>query len=409
MTNLTFYAKIGISEEEHDSFVKEHQQISVSQGSDWAKIKNQWQNERIGIYKEEKQVASLSLLIKLLPLGRSIIYIPRGPVMDYLDRDLVAFTMKTLKDYGKTKKALFIKYDPAILLKQYALGQEEEEEEKPLALAAIKNLQEAGVHWTGLTMEIADSIQPRFQANIYTQENLEMQFPKHTRRLIKDAKQRGVETYRASQSELHKFSKIVSLTEKRKNISLRNEAYFQKLMTTYGDKAYLHLAKVNIPQKLDQYRQQLILINQDITRTQAHQKKRLKKLEDQKASLERYITEFEGFTDQYPEEVVVAGILSISYGNVMEMLYAGMNDDFKKFYPQYLLYPKVFQDAYQDGIIWANMGGVEGSLDDGLTKFKANFAPTIEEFIGEFNLPVSPLYHIANTMYKIRKQLKNKH
>ncbi|HEQ3301194.1 TPA: aminoacyltransferase [Streptococcus pyogenes] len=407
MTNLTFYAKIGISEEEHDSFVKEHQQISVLQGSDWAKIKNQWQNERIGIYKEEKQVASLSLLIKLLPLGRSIIYIPRGPVMDYLDRDLVAFTMKTLKDYGKTKKALFIKYDPAILLKQYALGQEEEE--KPLALAAIKNLQEAGVHWTGLTMEIADSIQPRFQANIYTQENLEMQFPKHTRRLIKDAKQRGVETYRASQSELHKFSKIVSLTEKRKNISLRNEAYFQKLMTTYGDKAYLHLAKVNIPQKLDQYRQQLILINQDITRTQAHQKKHLKKLEDQKASLERYITEFEGFTDQYPEEVVVAGILSISYGNVMEMLYAGMNDDFKKFYPQYLLYPKVFQDAYQDGIIWANMGGVEGSLDDGLTKFKANFAPTIEEFIGEFNLPVSPLYHIANTMYKIRKQLKNKH
>ncbi|AAX72005.1 TPA: aminoacyltransferase [Streptococcus pyogenes] len=407
MTNLTFYAKIGISEEEHDSFVKEHQQISVLQGSDWAKIKNQWQNERIGIYKEEKQVASLSLLIKLLPLGRSIIYIPRGPVMDYLDRDLVAFTMKTLKDYGKTKKALFIKYDPAILLKQYALGQEEEE--KPLALAAIKNLQEAGVHWTGLTMEIADSIQPRFQANIYTQENLEMQFPKHTRRLIKDAKQRGVETYRASQSELHKFSKIVSLTEKRKNISLRNEAYFQKLMTTYGDKAYLHLAKVNIPQKLDQYRQQLNLINQDITRTQAHQKKRLKKLEDQKASFERYITEFEGFTDQYPEEVVVAGILSISYGNVMEMLYAGMNDDFKKFYPQYLLYPKVFQDAYQDGIIWANMGGVEGSLDDGLTKFKANFAPTIEEFIGEFNLPVSPLYHIANTMYKIRKQLKNKH
>lgn len=407
MTNLTFYAKIGISEEEHDSFVKEHQQISVLQGSDWAKIKNQWQNERIGIYKEEKQVASLSLLIKLLPLGRSIIYIPRGPVMDYLDRDLVAFTMKTLKDYGKTKKALFIKYDPAILLKQYALGQEEEE--KPLALAAIKSLQEAGVHWTGLTMEIADSIQPRFQANIYTQENLEMQFPKHTRRLIKDAKQRGVETYRASQSELHKFSKIVSLTEKRKNISLRNEAYFQKLMTTYGDKAYLHLAKVNIPQKLDQYRQQLNLINQDITRTQAHQKKRLKKLEDQKASFERYITEFEGFTDQYPEEVVVAGILSISYGNVMEMLYAGMNDDFKKFYPQYLLYPKVFQDAYQDGIIWANMGGVEGSLDDGLTKFKANFAPTIEEFIGEFNLPVSPLYHIANTMYKIPKQIGRAH
>lgn len=117
MTNLIFYSKIGISEEEHDSFVKQHEQINVLQSSAWAKIKSQWQNERIGIFKGEKQVASLSLLIKPLPFGRSIIYIPRGPVMDYLDRDLVAFTMKTLKDYGKTKKALFIKYDPAVLLK----------------------------------------------------------------------------------------------------------------------------------------------------------------------------------------------------------------------------------------------------------------------------------------------------
>lgn len=78
MTNLTFYAKIGISEEEHDSFVKEHQQISVLQGSDWAKIKNQWQNERIGIYKEEKQVASLSLLIKIATWKKHYLYSKRA-------------------------------------------------------------------------------------------------------------------------------------------------------------------------------------------------------------------------------------------------------------------------------------------------------------------------------------------
>ena len=37
------------------------------------------------------------------------------------------------------------------------------------------------------------------------------------------------------------------------------------------------------------------------------------------------------------------------------------------------------------------MGGVEGSLDDGLTKFKDNFNPTINEMIGEFDIPVYPL------------------
>ena len=87
-----------------------------------------------------------------------------------------------------------------------------------------------------------------------------------------------------------------------------------------------------------------------------------------------------------------------------------MNEDFKKFYPQYSLYPKVFEDAYQDGIIWANMGGVEGTLDDGLTKFKSNFNPTIEEFIGEFNLPINkPLYKLANFAYDYRKKKAHSH
>ena len=81
-----------------------------------------------------------------------------------------------------------------------------------------------------------------------------------------------------------------------------------------------------------------------------------------------------------------------------------MNEYFKKFYPQYKIYPRVFEDAYNDNIIWANMGGVEGSLDDGLTKFKSNFAPHIEEFIGEFNIPVNKvLYRVSNFVYELRK------
>lgn len=46
----------------------------------------------------------MSLLIKPLPLGMTMIYIPRGPVMDYTNAELVAFTIKTLKAYGKKKE-----------------------------------------------------------------------------------------------------------------------------------------------------------------------------------------------------------------------------------------------------------------------------------------------------------------
>ena len=51
------------------------------------------------------------------------------------------------------------------------------------------------------------------------------------------------------------------------------------------------------------------------------------------------------------------------------------------------------------------MGGVEGSLDDGLTKFKDNFNPTINEMIGEFDIPVYPFMYRLIHVHKEDKIL----
>ncbi len=400
--------KVGISVEEHDNFIKKSHQTNLLQSANWAKIKDNWGNERLGFYKDDILVASASILIKSLPLGFTMLYIPRGPVMDYSDKELVTFVIQSLKKFGKTKRALFIKFDPALLLKHYKIGEETEEDAE--VLEDIKHLTDAGAIWTGRTIEIDQSIQPRFQANVYTQADMLPTFPKHTKRLMKDANTRGVITSRGNVSDVKAFADVVALTENRKGVALRNEDYFKKVMTTYGQDAYLHLAKVNLPKRLEEYKKQLAQIEKDLSVTAEHQKKRLTKLTQQKNSVNKYISEFEEFVFKYPDELIIAGILSVSYGNVMEMLYAGMNDEFKKFYPQYSLYPKVFEDAYNDGIIWANMGGVEGSLDDGLTKFKSNFNPTIEEFIGEFNIPVNNLfYKLSTKAYDLRKKMRSSH
>lgn len=400
--------KIGISAHEHDEFAKQSSQVNLLQSSNWAAIKDSWGNERLGFYQDGSLVAVASVLIRPLPAGFSMLYIPRGPIMDYSNQDLVQFVLASLKKFGKTKRALFIKFDPALLLKQYKIGQEVEE--NPTTLAQLAILQKAGAEWTGRTQDMAQSIQPRFQANVYTSKDLLQEFPKHTKRLMKDAQTRGVATHRGGLEDVQAFADVVALTEDRKGVALRNHDYFKKMMTVYGEDAYLHLATVNLPKRLAEYKEQLAQIEKDLSETAEHQKKRLTKLSQQQASISKYIAEFEEYVTKYPDELIIAGILSIRFGNVMEMLYAGMNDEFKKFYPQYSLYPQVFEDAYQDGIIWANMGGVEGSLDDGLTKFKSNFAPTIEEYIGEFNIPVNPLlYRLSNFAYNLRKQLRNRH
>ena len=64
--------------------------------------------------------------------------------------------------------------------------------------------------------------------------------------------------------------------------------------------------------------------------------------------------------------------------------------------------------AFERGNQWQNMGGIENHLEGGLFSFKSKFRPEIEEMIGEFNLPVSPLYQLSNLAYTIRKKLRRK-
>lgn len=122
--------------------------------------------------------------------------------------------------------------------------------------------------------------------------------------------------------------------------------------------------------------------------------------------------DYEEFSSIYAttkEDVsVIAGCLSIKFGNTVEMLYAGMDERFRKFMPQYELYVKHMQDGFKENAI-SRLGGVEGTLDDGLTKFKSNFNALIDEYIGEFDLPVNKLlYHASQYAFKIRKRMKAK-
>ena len=121
--------KIGISAEEHDHFVKNSDQVNLLQSSNWAKIKDNWNNERIGFYKDGRLVATASILIRTLPLGLTMLYIPRGPIMNYSNIELVTFVIDSLKKIAKTKRALFIKFDPSLILKSYLIGENVEEKD----------------------------------------------------------------------------------------------------------------------------------------------------------------------------------------------------------------------------------------------------------------------------------------
>ncbi|MFC5630732.1 MULTISPECIES: aminoacyltransferase [Streptococcus] len=400
--------QIGISTQEHDDFVKSNHQVNLLQSSNWAKIKDNWSNERIGFYQDGKLVASASILIKPLPLGFTMLYIPRGPIMDYTDKELVSFVLKSLKSFGKKRRALFIKFDPNIHLQ--AFQDIENRNDNSDSLAIIQHLQNLGVEWVGRTQDIGETIQPRFQANVYAKDFSLDSLPKRTKQEIRTARNKGLEVVFGGSELLPTFAELMKMTENRKKIHLRNLPYYQKLVNTYPDDSFVTLVQIDVFKKIDLLKKQLKKAQAEFEKfSEKTSPGKLKENQESQKRLEKELDFFQTFYDKGQETIPLAATLSINFSNTSENLYAGMDDTFKQFNAPVLTWYETMNHAFELGMASQNMGGIENQLEGGLYHFKSKFNPTIEEFIGEFNLPVNALlYRLSNLAYKLRKQLRRK-
>ena len=388
--------KTNIDAKTHDDFVKQSPLCNLLQSSNWAKIKDNWDSCIAGVYQNDQLVASGLILIKHLPLSFTMMYIPRGPIMDYENKELVKFYLKELKKWAKTKHCLFISFDPAIKLREFDLDHKDKPDDQK-ALSIINNLQDNKAIYKGKTLKIEETIQPRFHMGLYYTDDLNSHLPKSTIKSCKAAIKRHVNVKVADHSEVEKFAKMIELTEKHKNVHLRNEEYFRKILDVYKEDATLYLADVNVNTYKKELEDSIKAANDTLQNETATNNAKNKALQTIKNSEKELLT-INDLANKYPSaETIIAGGLMVGFGNTCEMLYAGRNDDFNSFRPQYYLYTKKIEHSFKQGYQYVNMGGIEGTLDDGLSKFKANFNPVIIEYVGEFDLPVMPL------LYKLAK------
>ena len=400
--------KIGISAQEHDDFVKQSSQTNLLQSASWAKVKDNWDNERIGFYKNNQLVASASILIKPLPLSMTMLYIPRGPIMDYQDQELLHFVLTSLKKFAKTKKALFIKFDPSLFLVQNQSG--EERQDNPKTLDLINNLQKAGAIWLGRTELLDETIQPRFQANIYKDNFSEELLSKSTRQAIRTARNKGIQVQFGGSELLDDFSALMKKTENRKSIHLRGQDYYQKLLDTYPEQSYITLASINLNERLENLQVQKSKAEKEASKFT--EKTKPGKIENNKQEQKRLQEEMDFLAEKMTQGVTtvpLSGTLVLEYGTTSENIYAGMDEEYRRYQPALLTWYATAKHAFERGADWQNMGGVENDLNGGLYHFKSKFNPTIEEYVGEFNLPTNPLYHLSNFAYTLRKKYHSKH
>ncbi|WP_374285909.1 peptidoglycan bridge formation glycyltransferase FemA/FemB family protein [Lactococcus sp.] len=389
-----YTTKIGLEPAIHDSYIKSEPLSHLLQSSKWHQIKDNWNSELIGFFDDDKLVASVSVLIRPLPLGYTMLYIPRGIAMDYSDEQLLAYVFSELKKYGKTQKAVFIKFDPAI-------------ENKPENDNIIKKLKKLGAKWMGLTAEMHDTIQPRFNAVVYKDDFAEEKFNKKTKQALRKARNSHTIVKFGRDELLDDFAKMIAKTESRKGISLRNRDYFEKLVDTYEEDANITIVYLDLQALLADAQEAFAKAKQALASKETTNEKKIKQLEAAIAKAAKDVTELTDLILINGDVIPVSSALTVNFGVHTEHLYAGTDTTYQKYYTAYLAWFESIQYMFDRGAETVNMGGLENSLleTNGLLKFKKNFNPKIEEYVGEFDIAVNPLmYPIVNKLYMMRKK-----
>lgn len=392
-----------IDETAYDTFVENHVLGNLLQSSQWARIKTDWESMRTGVYDANNQLIGAALILIRSVKGLKFGYIPRGPVMDYHNEALVAFYIQSLKQLAKKQGWLFVKCDPKIIRRMASSKLLDETPVEPDSEAIVARLEQNGAKHQGYTMSLSETIQPRFEAIVDVEEFDEKKLSSKVRNCINGARNRGVYTQSYNHEGAELLEQVIQKTMARKGITLRGADYFGLISQTYGNRAEITMAQLNVLEIIAQLEQSFGEISHQILDETVSNKQK-KQLEDTKASLEKRLLALKDMPKV--DTAYISGGLSVAFAGTLEQIYAGFDDGYKNFYPQFLLYVSFIDCAKQKGCSRVNLGGVENNLDGGLIKFKDNFNPIIEEYVGEFDIVVSPLYHLMQLGIKLRKKLR---
>ena len=391
-----------INNEKYTEFIKSHKHGNMMQAIEWSAIKNTWGAVRVAVSDDEDNIIAAAQVLT----RKGLWYVPRGPILDYNNKELLGFFLTNLKKFAKTKQAKLVKLDIPIAVKDEKLANFKDVNVDRSNDELIKTFKSYGYNHKGFSLDMSSTIQPRFNTVTKLEKPVPDLFSKDTRRLIRDADKKFVEVRRCGKENLDDFLFALACTEKRKNISLRGREYFENLLDTFGDNALLYISYINVEKALKECHNRKENLEKEIEELGEKSPKKKRTLEEQVAGTEKLITLFNGLEiEDKSKDQVISAAITIAYGNHAEIIYAGMNEDFAKLPAQYKVFSDTMKKAQEMGISEVSMGGIEGSLNDSLLGFKSKFSPNIVEYYGEFDLVIS---HVFNLMYNYGLPLRRK-
>lgn len=209
-----------------DAFVASHPAGHLLQSYAWGELKSAfgWETVRLALQEGEHLRAAAQVLFRHLP-GTALAYIPRGPVLDWQDKEAAAALFAAMAAAGRRRGAAFLKVEPN-----------------------LPDTPQARAHLQALGLRPARTVQPRatLVIDLLGDEELLAQMKPKTRYNVRLAMRRGV-TVRpaAAASEVDLFYDMLLETGRRDSFGVHRPEYYRSVyrLLNQADMAVLLFAE----------------------------------------------------------------------------------------------------------------------------------------------------------------------
>jgi len=362
----------------HLAYIATRPSVSFLQTPAWGEVKREWLDESLGWFDGDELVgAGLMLLRKVPKVERYLAYLPEGPDLDWTNPGLVEAALTALTDYAKSIGVFQIKMGPHVWTKRW------DSEDLKNAIAQematlisrvpathtnhngeelIKQLRKCGWRQPTAVDSGFGDYQPRYVFQLALQgqseENLFEGFNQLWRRNIRKAEKQDVTVRQGTREDLAIFHACYVETAIRDNFTPRPLSYFERMWDAMSA--------------------------------------------EDPARIAVYIAEHEDY------EGAIAATTMTRVGQHSWYSYGASTTEARDLRPSNAIQWAMMKDALEMGAGVYDMRGISDTLDAqnplfGLIQFKLGTGGYAQEYVGEWDYVISPLWAKAFNMYMARR------
>lgn len=407
---------VTLEKEEYKKFASNHPLRHYLQTVEMEKISENggFKSLYIGVKNNNQILAASRLVYKKNRLGQSYFYAPRGPLLDYNNKELLTFFTKEIKKYIKSKKGYVLHIDPSVIHKQRDINGDIVKDgiDNTNILESLKKL---GYQHLGFNTWYEYSRQVRwvFCLDLHnkTEEQLLNEMKPNTRNHIRKTIRYGVEIKEISYDELPIYNKIMDETSERRNFKNRNLEYYQEMYNLLTPKKMVKflIAYLDISKYIDYLKQEIEKEQKNIEElpSSARGKKKASLLAIEQMTKKQ--EEALKLQKEDGDRIYLSGAMFLLYQDEIIYFHSGSYSKYMNFNAQYLIQWYMIKYGVENKYRRYNFYGITGNFDKndenyGVYDFKRGFNGYVEEYIGDFELPISWYYYISKIKDKLKKK-----